>query len=111
MNYIKGVKEKTGLPSPTFAKSFLAKLLDGNEELTSFSNVANGVTSIGLRVKNQKIDRIIHYFVVADETNDTVRIIMFESPIKDWDSAWAIGEPMFRNLILVFPKDSPSGRK
>ena len=111
MNYIKGVKEKTGLPSPTFAKAFLAKLLDGNEELTSFSNVANGVTSIGLRVKNQKIDRIIHYFVVADETNDTVRIIMFESPIKDWDSAWAIGEPMFRNLILVFPKDSPPGRK
>lgn len=105
LNLLHGVKKKTGVSSTRYAVSFLSKALEGNEELMSFANPANGMTSIGLRIKNQHLAKVIHYYLVANDADDSLRIFMFESPTENWDAAWKIGEPMFRNLILVFPKN------
>ena len=104
LNLVHHVKKTTGLSSSKYAISFLTKALEGNEELMSFGTPGKGMMTIGLRVKNDKLGKIIHYYLVADDTRDTLRIFMFESPTQEWDSAWKIGEPMFRNLRLIFPK-------
>lgn len=104
LNLLRGVKKKTGLTSTKYAVAFLSKVLDGNEELMSFAKPANGMTSLGLRIKDRSHDTVIHYYLVADDADDTLHLFIFESPAADWDAAWKIGEPMFRNLILVFPK-------
>ena len=106
LNLVHGVKKKSGLSSTRYAVAFLSKALEGNEELMSFANQSNGMNNFGIRIKNQNLNIVIHYYLVANDAEDTLRIFMFESPIKDWDAAWQIGEPMFRNLILVLPKDS-----
>lgn len=104
LNLIHDVKRKTGLPPSKYAYAFLSKALEGNEELTSFGGPSNGMMSFGLRLKNSRLDRIIHYYLVANDAGDTLHILMFEAPIAEWESAWRLGEPMFRNLRLVFPK-------
>ena len=104
LNFVRGVRATTGLTSSKYAISFLSKALEGNEELTSFGTPGKAMTTIGLRVKNKKLDKVIHYYLVANDAGDTLHIFTFESPAQDWDSAWALGEPMFRNLRLLFPK-------
>jgi hypothetical protein len=104
LNFVRGVKHKTGLTSSQYAIAFLSKALDGNEELTSFAKPGNGMLSIGLRLKNEHLGKVIHYFLVANDKVDTLHIFSFEAPIAEWEGAWKIGEPVFRNLRLVFPR-------
>ena len=102
--FVHGVQAKTGMTSSKYAVSFLSKALEGNEELMAFGTPGKGMTTIGLRLKNKKLDKVIHYYLVANDVGDTLHIFMFESPAQDWDSAWTLGEPMFRNLRLLFRK-------
>ena len=104
LNFVRGVQAKTGLSSSKYAITLLSKALEGNEELMSFANPGKGMTSIGLRVKNKNLGKTIHYYLVANDAGDTLHIFTFESPTEEWESAWKLGEPMFRNLLLLFPK-------
>lgn len=105
LNLVHGVQSKSGLPSSKYAIGFLSKILEGNEELMSFANPDNnGMMSLGLRLRNKKLDKVIHFYLIANDIRDTLHIFMFESPAQEWDSAWKIGEPMFRNLRLIFPR-------
>lgn len=105
LNALRGVKQKTGLSASQYAYAFLAKSLEGNEELMSFGGPADGTMTIGLRFRNRGLDKVIHYYLVASDSRDTLHIFMFEAPSKEWDAAWRVGEPIFRNLRIVYPGD------
>lgn len=102
LNTISGVKRRTGAPASRYAVAFLTEALKGNDELTSFVQEGDGSVAIGLRVRNDRIGRIVHYFVVASDRSDTMHLFFFEAPTEEWDAAWAVGEPIFRNLRVVY---------
>ncbi len=107
LNFVHGVKAKTGLSPAQYAYTFLSKALDGNEELKAFGGPSDGMVSIGLRIRNKRLGKVIHYYLVANDAGDTLHIFMYEAPAEEWEAAWKTGEPIFRNLVLVFPKLRP----
>ena len=103
LNLVHGVKGKTGRTASQYAIAFLAKALEGNEELGAFGGPSGDTLAVGLRFRNRKIDRVIHYYLIANDSRDTLHIFMFEAPSGQWDGAWKIGEPIFRNLRVIYP--------
>ena len=105
LNFVTDVKRKSGLRASQYAYQMLSQVLKGNQQLAAFGSPSkNGVMTLGLRIKNERIDRIILYYTVADDNKDTLYIFLYEAPLRDWDTAWQTGEPMFRNLRILTPK-------
>ncbi|GAB3858357.1 hypothetical protein GCM10028822_33200 [Hymenobacter terrigena] len=44
--------------------------------------------------------RIVYQLALANAKTDTLYLLTFESPEKDWAAAWALGEVMVRELVL-----------
>jgi hypothetical protein len=44
--------------------------------------------------------RIIYQLALANARTDTLYLLTFESPEKDWAEAWALGAVMVRELVL-----------
>lgn len=103
LNVIHGVAQKTGLSPSKYAFAFLSKALEGNEELLAFGGPSDGTMTLGLRFRDGRIDKVIHYYLVASDSRDSLHIFMFEAPSREWDAAWRVGETIFNKLRVVFP--------
>ena len=44
--------------------------------------------------------RIVYQMALANARTDTLYLLTFESPEKEWATAWALGEVMVRELVL-----------
>ncbi|WP_460617475.1 hypothetical protein [Hymenobacter ruber] len=44
--------------------------------------------------------RIVYQLALANTKTDTLYLLTFESPEKDWADAWPLGEVMVRELVL-----------
>ncbi|MEL5996271.1 hypothetical protein [Hymenobacter segetis] len=44
--------------------------------------------------------RIVYQLALANAKTDTLYLLTFESPEKDWSEAWQLGELMIRELVL-----------
>lgn len=44
--------------------------------------------------------RIVYQMALANTKTDTLYLLTFESPEKDWPAAWQLGEIMVRELVL-----------
>jgi hypothetical protein len=44
--------------------------------------------------------RIVYQTALANAKTDTLYLLTFESPEKDWAEAWALGQVMVRELVL-----------
>ena len=44
--------------------------------------------------------RIVYQLALANTRTDTLYLLTFESPEKDWPAAWALGEVMVHELVL-----------
>ncbi|WP_035567063.1 hypothetical protein [Hymenobacter sp. IS2118] len=44
--------------------------------------------------------RVVYQLALANAQTDTLYLLTFESPEKDWLAAWALGETMIRELVL-----------
>jgi len=101
VNYISGVKAKTGVIASQYAQAFLSRAEDKHTRLKSFkSEIGENITGFGLRVRlDREPAQIVHYFLVADDEADSLRIIMFESPGASWESAWVIGQQLLKGQM------------
>ena len=44
--------------------------------------------------------RMVYQLALANARTDTLYLLTFESPEKDWAAAWSLGEVMVRELVL-----------
>ena len=102
LNYITGVSGKSGMKSSEYAVGFLKTALDGNQELMSFANPGKHSLSIGLRIRDDRIGETLHYYLIANDADDSLHLFLFEAPSSEWDSAWKTGGPMLRDLRVYF---------
>jgi hypothetical protein len=96
LNYIDQVHRTADAVPSEYAKKFVALTAAKHQLTASFvSSIGPGITGFGFRFKdNAASPEIIHYFIVADDPADTLRIILFEASATEWNLAWVVGQQM-----------------
>jgi hypothetical protein len=104
LNFVRGVSASTGASASTYAASVIANLSDTYASLIepTRGQIAPGLIGYGIRYRAVVNDEavIVHSQLLADDTRDTVRFIVFESPEATWDAMWTFGEIMVSPWLL-----------
>ncbi|MCL2297973.1 MAG: hypothetical protein FWC38_01860 [Proteobacteria bacterium] len=95
-------KETSSIPS--FIKSFFGELSQGAKVVTPFFEKELGPFKGGgivLRREDAKEGAYIVYtlLLINSQTGGVYNLI-FEAPAKEWEKAWAIGEPMLKKFMI-----------
>lgn len=97
LNYIDDVRKKVGQSPSKYAAGMLGVMASQLTVLKSLEeeDIAPGIAGYTLRCKSGSgPPKIMHYFILADDSADTLRLIIFEAPFAKWDEAWKVGELM-----------------
>jgi len=99
------VKAKTGRSAPDYAKAFSARagIEPKQERLEAQLSEDGPFRKYLVRYRASPADadpKIICQLAIGNAKTDTLYIIVFESPEKDWPAAWPLGEVMVRELVL-----------
>jgi len=98
LNYIEQFTEKAKSGPAKYAVRFIMEAQKKGEIVKEswVNEIAEGITGFGLRYRDlaKTPTVLIHYFLIADENEDSLRIIIFEAPESNWDEAWKHGELM-----------------
>ena len=105
LNIVAKVKAKTNRNAADYAQAFNAQLGRGpGQQVLARHDTASGVFRISLvryRAAPPDADsKIISQWAIANTKTDTLYLLVFESPEKEWAEAWALGEVMVRELVL-----------
>lgn len=102
VNFMAKVKKSTGLKSSKYAQAFLGKAEQEHPLLKKAFTVKLGknINGFGLRVKMKDAPtQIVHYFLIADDNEDSLTLMIFEAPDSSWDSDWLSGEKMLNGQL------------
>jgi hypothetical protein len=96
LNYFEHAHRSVNAVPSEFAQKFVALMAAKHTLSASFkSAIGPDITGFGFRFRDDIAPpKIVHYFIVADDPADTIRIIFFEAPASEWDSAWVVGKQM-----------------
>jgi hypothetical protein len=78
-------------------------MMQPNEVLDKWMREAGALKAFGCRVRENERDHpplIIHLLAIGNEKTDSLYLILFESPEKSWDQAWAKGQVMLEKFLL-----------
>jgi hypothetical protein len=105
MNVNRKLKAKSGRTAPDYAKAFSARGGIGpNQELLEKQTTVDGPFHkymVRYRASPPDADpKIIYQLAIANAKTDTLYILIFESPEKEWAEAWKLGEVMLKELVL-----------
>jgi hypothetical protein len=117
VNYIPNVRKKSKSTASNYAGRFAASAIQKRKPKTSVLRLGGGdsVLAGGVEVPNRgplktfifrvlieepPEDLMMHYVLVADDELDCLHVIFFEAPVKEWQSAWKIGEVMLADFLL-----------
>lgn len=101
VNVLKGISEKTGDHASMYAHKFttIAAQKDKNKVLVKPWLVEKGpFKGYGVRVQDEV--KILHYFLISNDKQDTLFLTIFEAKPEDWDDAWKYGEIILNNMKL-----------
>ena len=105
LQVVRRAKTQTRHPAPEYAELLMlrAGFGPGRQRLADTSAVAGPWHRWAVRYRETAPDadaRIIYQLALANAKTDTLYLLTFESPEKDWAEAWALGEVMVRELVL-----------
>ena len=105
INVNRKLKAKTGRIAPDYAKAFSALGGRGaNQELLEERAEIDGPLHkymVRFRASPPNAaSKIIYQIAIGNVKTDTLYILVFESPEKDWPQAWKLGEVMIREWVL-----------
>ena len=102
VNVVREFKSRQGRIPSAYADSYIASL----GELYKLLEVErvppnSGITGIRARYRDtsRKPHIMIATLLIADDQADTLRILIFESPERDWQKAWVHGELMLKGQL------------
>ena len=102
LNYIENVSETLGLTLSQYLSNFIDEIRKTKENVSELygRQMEQGLGGFDIRYNDEELSVIKHYFLICDFENDTLRIMSFEAPEHEWDSAWEIGEIMLTETVL-----------
>jgi len=105
LNVVTKVKAKTNRRAADYAQAFNARAGGGpGQQVLARHDTASGVFRTSLvRYRATPPDaesKIIGQWAIANTKTDTLYLLIFESPEKEWPEAWKLGAVMLRELVL-----------
>lgn len=105
LQVVRKAKTKTGRPAPEYAELLMMRTGFGpGKQLLDKTAVADGPfykRTVRYRDAPPEAEpRIVYQLALANAKTDTLYLLTFESPEKDWPDAWKLGEVMVRELVL-----------
>ncbi|WP_426058859.1 hypothetical protein [Hymenobacter sp. B1770] len=105
INVNRKLKAKSGRTAPDYAKAFSARTGIGpNLEVLEKQATVDGLFHkymVRYRASPADADpKIICQLAIGNAKTDTLYILVFESPEKDWVEAWKLGDVMLKELVL-----------
>lgn len=90
-------------PAPLHAAQFIAGLTSTHEVLDTTATEVGVLKGFGCRVKVVEEGyppMIMQALAIGNSRTNTLYILIFESPEKGWDEAWAKGEVILKEFLL-----------
>lgn len=105
LQVVRKAKAQTKHPAPEYAELLLMRtgFGQGQQQLEKASSVEGAWHKWTVRYRDAPPDadaRIVFQLALANAKTDTLYLLTFESPEKDWAEAWKLGEVMVRELVL-----------
>lgn len=102
---VRKAKAKTGQLAPDYAELLMLRtgFGPGQQQLEKAASVEGAFYKRTVRYRDappEAMARIVYQMALANAKTDTLYLLTFESPEKDWAEAWKLGEAMVRELVL-----------
>lgn len=104
LNVVQNSPKKTGSPPSEYAKQFINKMVSTTQS-SEVRSVGDGTYFKGyggfFRSRPPKEDIVVQYtLVLGNDKTGTLYICTFESPEREWGTAWKLGSAIMDNLAL-----------
>ena len=105
LQVVRQAKAQTRHPAPEYAELLLLRtgFGRGQQQLEKSSSVEEPWHQWTVRYRDAPpaaAARLVYQLALANAKTDTLYLLTFESPEKDWPEAWALGQVMVRELVL-----------
>lgn len=102
---VKDIQSKSGLPAIMFPFAMAKEIEEDNEStVIQMKDISQGpFTSVMVKYENHPENLppiIIQKAIIANESTNSVYIIIFEAPKDEWAEAWKTGEVMLKKYFL-----------
>jgi hypothetical protein len=105
LQVVRKAKAKTGRPAPEYAELLMMRtgFGEGKQQLEKASVADGPFYKRTVRYRDAPPEaepRMVYQMALANAKTDTLYLLTFESPEKEWAEAWKLGEVMVRELVL-----------
>lgn len=105
LQVVRKAKAKTGRPAPEYAELLMMRtgFGQGQQQLEKTAVADGPFYKRTVRYRDAPPEaepRVVYQMALANAKTDTLYLLTFESPEKDWPEAWKLGEVMLRELVL-----------
>ncbi|GAB3315079.1 hypothetical protein ACFQT0_00585 [Hymenobacter humi] len=105
LNVVRKVKAKTGRQAPAYAELLMMRtgFGQGQQQLEKTSTADGPFYKLAVRYRDAPSEaepRVVYQMALANAKTDTLYLLTFESPEKNWAEAWKLGEQMIKELVL-----------
>jgi hypothetical protein len=66
--------------------------------VTAWSQTVGPFQEFGCDAKDS--ESAMHYLTIANPKTNTLYLLIFESPVSEWDAAWKLGKQIFDHLAI-----------
>ncbi|HEX8328513.1 MAG TPA: hypothetical protein VF629_13300 [Hymenobacter sp.] len=105
LQVVRKVAAKTNRRAPAYAEFLMLRtgFGPGQQVLDKTASVEGKMHRRAVRYRDAPPNadaRVVYQMALANAKTDTLYLLTFESPEKDWAEAWKLGELMVRELVL-----------
>ncbi|MBH8559120.1 hypothetical protein [Hymenobacter negativus] len=105
LQVVRKAKAKTRHAAPEYAELLMMRtgFGPGQRQLEKTATTEGSWHKRTVRYRDAPPDaepRVVYQMALANAKTDTLYLLTFESPEKDWAEAWKLGEVMVRELVL-----------
>ena len=105
LQVVRKARARTGRPAPEYAELLMLRtgFGPGQQVLEKEASVDGPFQKRTVRYREAPPEadaRMVYQLALANTKTDTLYLLTFESPEKDWAEAWQLGKVMVRALVL-----------
>lgn len=105
LQVVRKAKAKTGRPAPEYAELLMMRTGFGPgqrqlEKASSSEGVFYARTVRYREAPPETAARVVYQLALANAKTDTLYLLTFEGPEKDWTATWKLGDTMVHELVL-----------
>ena len=97
LNYFEQFSKRESAGPTRFAAAFVLQIQKTKEVVQEpwVEKLEQGITGIGIRWRDPRNSpALVHYYLISDDAEDSLRLSIFEAPEAQWEQAWKHGAVM-----------------